>query len=220
MTTRSYGQYCGFSRALELVGERWALLIIRDLLVGPKRFTELRQGLPRIPTNVLTDRLKELEAAGLIERRLLPRPEKSFVYDLTPRGRELDDIVLALGRWGAQHLGEPREHEIVTTDSVAMALRTTFHPQAAQKLRASYELRLGDITLHAKIDYGTLEVGRGPLPDADLLIEAGPELRSLMAGELSPAEALDKGSVRVKGPEELLTRFTELFRIAAPSTGA
>src|SRR5437879_13347570 len=98
---RSYGQFCGIARALELVAERWALLIVRDLLVGPRRFTDLRQGLPRIPTNVLSDRLKELEQSGIVRRRVLPRPAASIVYELTEYGSQLDDVLRPLGLWGA-----------------------------------------------------------------------------------------------------------------------
>src|SRR5687768_11248838 len=104
MTTKTYGQYCGVARALELVGERWALLIIRDLLVGPKRYTDLRAGLPKIPTNVLATRLKELEQAALVVRRVQPRPSGAIVYELTEYGADLEEVVLALGRWGARSL--------------------------------------------------------------------------------------------------------------------
>src|SRR5690349_9117506 len=123
MVKRSYGQYCGFARALELVGERWALLIVRDLLIGPKRFSEIQRGLPGIPTNILTSRLNELEDSGLVQRRLLARPAKGVVYELTEDGLALEDAVMALGRWGARHLGEPNEDEVVTEDSIASALR-------------------------------------------------------------------------------------------------
>src|ERR1700730_12979598 len=126
MAKRAYGQFCGLARAVELLGERWALLVVRDLLVGPKRFTDLRCGLPRIPTNVLSDRLRELEDAGVVHRRVLPRPAGSIVYELTEYGAQLDDIVLSLGRWGAQRLGEPGPDEIITTDSMIIALRSTF----------------------------------------------------------------------------------------------
>src|SRR5438105_7395761 len=129
VAARSYGQFCGLARALELVGERWALLIVRDLLVGPRRFTDLRQGLPRIPTNVLADRLKELEQAGIVRRRVLPRPAASVVYELTEYGSQLDEVVLRLGLWGAQSLGQPRPGEILTADSMVMAMRSTFVPE-------------------------------------------------------------------------------------------
>jgi DNA-binding HxlR family transcriptional regulator len=213
MTTRAYGQFCGFARALELVGERWALLIVRDLLVGPRRFTDLRQGLPRIPTNILTNRLKELEAAAIVQRRALPRPESGVVYELTPRGAELEETVVSLSRWGAKALGEPREGEIVTESSLTMALRTTFRPESARGAEGGYELRLGPLCIHARVRDGKLEAGPGPLPDADLVIETGPQLRALMAGEVSPDEAVASGLVRLTGRKELLSRFVTAFRI-------
>jgi DNA-binding HxlR family transcriptional regulator len=213
MTSRSYGQFCGFARALELVGERWALLVVRDLVLGPKRFTELRRGLPRIPTNILSARLKELEDAGVLRRRVLPRPAAGVVYELTGYGQELEDIVLRLGLWGARSLGEPRPDDIVTTDSLVLALRATFLPDAAGELRAGYQLNLGDVVVHARIDQGSLEVGEGPLAGADLIIETGPAIRALLAGELSPGEAVQTGSVRLTGDPELLTRFVEAFHI-------
>src|SRR5919199_1777683 len=106
MGRRSYGQFCGIARALDLVGERWALLVVRELVLGPKRFSDLRAGLPGIGTNVLTTRLRELEAGGVIARRELPPPAGSTVYQLTEYGRELQPVLLALGRWGARSMGE------------------------------------------------------------------------------------------------------------------
>src|ERR1700730_8022475 len=116
MRTRAYGQYCGLARAVEIVGERWVVLIIRDLLVGPKRFTDLHRGLPRMPTNVLTSRLRELESGGVVRRRVLPRPAGSVIYELTEYGTELEDVLIGLGRWGAKLLHEPRPDEIITAD--------------------------------------------------------------------------------------------------------
>src|SRR5256885_2853446 len=123
VAARSYGQFCGLARALELVGERWALLIVRDLLVGPRRFTDLRQGLPRIPTNVLSERLKELEHAGVVRRRVLPRPAASVVYELTDYGSQLDDVVMRLGLWGGPPLREPGPHQDIPPDPMTMELR-------------------------------------------------------------------------------------------------
>lgn len=213
MVNRTYGQFCGLARALEIVGERWALLIVRDLLVGPHRFSDLRRGLPRIPTNILTARLKELEQAGLVQRRILPRPAGSIVYELTAHGRTLEDVVLALGRWGARLLEEPRPDEIVTADSLVIALRTTFQPGAAGGVRLGYELRFGEIVLHARITDGTLHAAEGALPGADLVITTGPALRPMLAGELSPAAAIASGDVQLIGDPALLTTFLELFRI-------
>ncbi len=214
MVNRSYGQYCGFARALEVVGERWALLIVRNLLVGAKRFTDLLSGLPGIPSNVLSARLKELEHNGVVRRRVLARPARAVVYELTAYGLELEPVVVALGRWGAKALGDPRPGETLTTDSLITALRSTFHPEAAVGFRAGYEVRVGELVLHARIDDGSIAVGAGPLPDADLVIAAGPGIRALMAGELSPAAAVENGTIAVlTGNPELLNRFADIFRI-------
>lgn len=213
LVRRSYGQYCGFARALELVGERWALLIVRDLLVGPKRFSEIQRGLPGIPTNILTARLNELEDSGLVRRRLLERPARGVVYELTDDGLALEEPVMALGRWGAQHLGNPQPGEAVTEDSIGMALRTTFRPQAAREARVTYLLRLGAVEVHARVRDGTVAVGRGPIEKPDLVIETGPSMRLLMAHEITPAEAIEKRLVKITGDPKLLERFVEMFRI-------
>lgn len=215
---RTYGQFCGVARALELVGERWALLIVRDLAVGPKRFTDLRQGLPRIPTNVLSARLQELEEGGIVRRRALPRPAASVVYELTAYGGELEDIVLRLGRWGAQSLGARRPEEIVTADSMIMALRATFHPEAARDLRARYELHFGEVVIQARVEDGALAAAAGPLADADLVLAAFAPLKPMLAGEISPEEALERGLIRITGEPGLLARFVEVFRIGPAAT--
>ena len=211
--TRTYGQFCGLAHALELVGERWALLIVRDLIPGPKRFTDLRNGLPRIPTNILSARLKELEGSGVIHRRVLPRPDGSVVYELTAYGKELEGAVMQLGLWGARSLGHPRPDDVVTTDSLIVALRTTFRPGEARGLRAVYELCVGDAVLHATVDGGDLDVAAGPADRPDLVIEAGPAIRALLAGEITPAAALADGSVQLTGDHQLLERFVEVFHI-------
>jgi len=198
---------------MELVGERWAMLIVRDLLVGPRRFSDLLRGLTGIPTNILTARLKELEQAGVVRRRALPRPAGSVVYELTAYGLELEDSVVYLGRWGAKMLGEPRPDETITTDSLLMALRSTFRSEAARGVRAAYELRAGPIVIHARVNKGKVEVGEGPLPDADLVIEAGPGIKAVMAREVTAREAIDSGIVRLAGDPALLELFAKLFAI-------
>ncbi len=213
MATRTYGQYCGLARAAEILGERWGLLIVRDLLVAPKRFTDLQRGLAGIPTSVLTARLKELEVAGVVRRRVLPRPEGSIVYELTAYGWELEDVLVQFGRWGAKSLGDPRADEIITADSMVVALRSTFRAEAAQGLHATFELRVGEIVLNARVDDGEVEVHAGPAPAADLSIEAGPQIRALMAGEITPREAVRRGVVRVRGDGDLLASFAKIFRI-------
>lgn len=212
MATRGYGQYCGLARAAELVGERWALLILRDLLVGERRFSDLVRAL-RIPTNVLTERLRELEEAGVVRRRLVARPGRGIAYELTAFGRELEDAIVLLGRWGAKTLAQPRDGETVSPESLVMALRSTFQPAAARGVRCGYELRFGDIVVHARVDDGTIAAGIGPLIDADLVIAAGPAIKALMARELSAHDAIESGSVELIGDAALLDRFVELFQI-------
>jgi len=213
VTARDYGQYCGVTRALELVGERWAMLIVRDLLVGPRRYGELSAGLPRIPSNILAARLKELQAAGLIRR--IPR-SRVIVYELTPYGRELEPVVLALGAWGFKAMGDPREEQIITPDSMTMSLRTAFRPLVAQTLPATaYAARLGTAELLIRVDGSALRVARGDGP-ADLAFAAGPDIRLLISGELAPERAIATGVVQVlSGHGGLLDRFASTFHLAA-----
>lgn len=226
MAARSYGQYCGVVSALDLVGERWALLIVRDLLVGPRRYTDLKAGLPRIPTNILSTRLKELQEGGVVRR--VPLARCGLVYELTPYGRELEDVVLALGRWGFQAMGEPADGDIVTRDSLTMALRTAFRADAASTLPATrYALHVGDVSLAAHVEGGVLAVapiGQGGLApalrhvlsegDPDLELAAGPGIRGVISGELAPDDALAGGVVHVlAGDEALLARFAATFHL-------
>ncbi|MDA0563160.1 winged helix-turn-helix transcriptional regulator [Streptomonospora sp. S1-112] len=214
MAAREYGQFCGLARALETVGERWTLLIVRNLLSGPQRYTDLRTGLPAIPTNILSARLKTLEDTGLVVRRALPRPERAVVYELTEHGRDLEPTLIALGRWGARTMGEPRPGEVVTPESVAMAFRTSFRPEAARGFTAGYEVRMG-FTLRVQVSEGALTVGTGPHPAPDLVVERRAEdaLRRLLTGATTPDQALAEGGVRVTGDPALLHRFVELFRL-------
>jgi DNA-binding HxlR family transcriptional regulator len=213
VAAREYGQYCGVTQALELVGERWALLIVRDLLVGPRRYGELAEGLPRIPSNILAARLKELQAAGILRRA--PR-SRVIVYELTPYGRELEPVVLALGAWGFKAMGDPREEQVVTPDSMTMALRTAFRPAVAAELPATaYAARLGGAELLVRVDGARLDVSRGDGP-VDLSFSAGPGIRRLISGELAPERAISTGVVEVlHGRGDLLARFASTFHLAA-----
>jgi DNA-binding HxlR family transcriptional regulator len=213
VAAREYGQYDGITRALELVGERWALLIVRDLLVGPRRYGELAAGLPRIPSNILASRLKELQAAGVLRRAPHSRV---IVYELTPYGRELEPAVLALGAWGFRTIGDPREEQVVTPDSMTMSLRTAFRPQVAAGLPATaYGARLGPAELLIRVDGARLDVSRDEGP-VDLALSAGPGLLQVIAGELTPDRAIATGVVEVlHGRGDLLDRFATTFRVAA-----
>lgn len=213
MAAREYGQYCGLTRAVELIGERWALLIVRDLLVGPRRYGELAAGLPRIPSNILATRLKELQEAGVLRRVARSRV---IVYELTPYGRELEPVVLALGAWGFKAMGDPRPEQIVTSDSMTIALRTAFRPRVAGELPpTAYEAHFGPAELLVRVDGTSLDVRRGG-GHADLAFAAGPGIREVISGQLSAGLALSTGVVEViSGRRELLSRFADTFHLAA-----
>lgn len=208
--TRTYSQYCGVARALDLVGERWALLVIRELVLGPKRFTDLKAGLPGIGTNILAARLRELEEGGVVQRRRLPPPAASAVYELTEYGRELRPALLALGRWGAASLGERKPTQTLRSEWLAVALTAFFRPEAAGELEASIELHLTDGTYHARIDRGALQVVRSDADGADLVLTADEDtVIGFLAGAPVPPEALSP-----EGDRELLGRLPQIFGFA------
>lgn len=207
-------QYCSVAHALDLVGERWALLIVRELILGPRRFRELNEGLPGVSTNVLSNRLKELEEGGVIRRRLLPRPASGTVYELTEHGRELEDIVVALGRWGAKTIDARSADQAFRAEWFAIALLGSFRTESARRVRASYELRLDGTVFHLRIDRGRLEHGRGPAKHADLVIETDSEsLFALLMGQISAADAVKGGVVKIEGGLDQLRTMIELFAL-------
>jgi DNA-binding HxlR family transcriptional regulator len=213
MTTRRYGQYCGLAYALDLVGERWALLIVRDLMNGPKRFGELASGLPGIPSNVLSARLKELEENGIVVRRVPPRPATSVVYDLSEYGHELEEVVLRLGLWGSRSLGVPHPDDALTTGALLAALRAAFQPDAAAGVNAAYELRVGPAVIGVRIVDGELALVEGPIPEPDLVIETDHRFTVLLRKELSPAAATRVGGLRVSGNAGQIERFLAIFEL-------
>jgi DNA-binding HxlR family transcriptional regulator/putative sterol carrier protein len=210
-TKRSYGDACRFAHALDLVGERWALLVVRELLLGPKRFTDLRNGLPNASTNILAERLRELEAGGVIRKRKLPPPAGASVYELTEWGGELEPIVTRLGAWGARSPFPPDSEEI-GVDSIVLALRSLFDPEAAGKMVATYELRLGEDLFHVDIGDWEIALHRGPAKDADAAIETDPAtLAAILTGQLSLEEGLKSGAVAIEGSRRAVGRFLKLF---------
>ncbi|MEZ0066559.1 DNA-binding HxlR family transcriptional regulator [Streptacidiphilus sp. MAP12-20] len=208
---RNYDDPCGVARALDLVGERWALLVVRELLLGPKRFSDLSRGLPGMSQNVLSQRLRELEQAGIVRRVRLGPPASTGGYELTELGAGLDQVLLALARWGS---GLPLESAAdLSVDALALALRTTFDPDAADGLRAVLALRIGDDLLRAEIDGGSrFQISRGSAPDADATLTAGATtLRSLVFGGLPLTAALASGDARVTGDLDVSARFLRCF---------
>ena len=163
-TARTYGEACGIPRALDRVGERWALLVARELMLGPKRFTDLKTGLSHASPNVLAQRLRELEQVGVVRKRRLPPPAASQVYELTDWGRELEPVLVALGRWGARAPLDPECMEM-SVDSHIVSLATLFDPVLAGDLEASLELRMGEDVFRAVVAGGAIDAGRGAPSD-------------------------------------------------------
>ncbi|HEY8810188.1 MAG TPA: winged helix-turn-helix transcriptional regulator [Solirubrobacterales bacterium] len=215
-TKRSYGEACRFAYALDLVGERWALLVVRELLLGPKRFTDLRAGLPHASPNILSERLRELEQAGVVHRRKLPPPAASQVYELTEWGKELEPVVTQLGAWGARS-PVPPEHREIGASSIVLALRSLFDAEAAGDLEASYELRLGEESFHVDIAGGELDLGRGGAEEPAVAIETDPgTLAALLTAQLPLDDALESGAVSVEGSKKEARRFLALFPMPEP----
>jgi DNA-binding HxlR family transcriptional regulator len=207
---RKYRQGCGTAHALDIVGDRWALLVVRELVFGPKRFKDLRDGLPGIGPNVLSQRLKELEEAGVVTRRVLPPPAGSTVYELTEWGAELEDVIVRLGRWGARSPDLPTDAE-TQPEWVLLAMRAIYEPEG-QPVPTLYELRFGDETFWARVDDGAIRVGRGEASDPDVVLTADVDaIAGLMRGDLKPAAALRSGAVKLDGDRAAFDRFPSLF---------
>lgn len=217
-TMRTYGDGCAIARGLDLVGERWALLVVRELLLGPKRYTDLRSGLPNASPNVLSERLRELERAGIVRRRKLPPPAGSRVYELTEWGHELEQIVLLLGRWAARSPSPPSDAPVRSGDSVVLALRGLFDARAAEGLRASYELRLGQDRFRIEVADGEMDVARGDADHADATIDTDPGTLDAVLWKGRPlAEAQRSGTLTIAGDEAAVQRFVRLFAMPEPA---
>lgn len=220
MANRGYGQFCGLARAAEVVGQRWTLLILRDLLVGPRRYSDLSSGLPGIPSNLLSTRLRELESEGLVTRELPGDGGRSVVYRPTRRAEQLAPALAELGRWGAATMREPRDGEIVTEGSLVAALRAAALPDAMSRTArtSTYVVMAGDAVAHIVVRDGAVTVAPGRHTDPDLTIVAGPRFRDLLAGEVEPADAEATGAATLEGDPDLLVEFCSAFRVPYTDT--
>jgi DNA-binding HxlR family transcriptional regulator len=200
---RTYGQHCTVARALDVVGERWTLLLVRELSTGPKRFKDLLGGLPGIGTNLLAGRLKALEGEGIVRRSTLPPPAGSNVYELTTLGRELEPVLVALSRWGARVLDAPREDDELRAGWAAVALWSTLG--AAGGSSGTYGFRIDGEAFHLRVGDGgeKVEVRQGSASEPDLVVvgDAG-TLLAVASGRLSPEEAVQSGALWVEGESE------------------
>jgi DNA-binding HxlR family transcriptional regulator len=214
---RRYRDACGTAQGLDIVGERWALLVVRELLLGPKRFTDLRGGLPGISTNILAERLETLETAGVVRRRTLPAPAASKVYELTGWGMELEPVVAAIGRWGVRSPWRSEEDEI-SVDGLMVSFKTMFDPRAAGDLEASYEIALDDQVFGLEVGDGSIRVYRGAPAHPDARIETDVDtLGALVYEGAGLGEALRSGDVEIEGDRPSVERLLDLFPLPEPS---
>jgi DNA-binding HxlR family transcriptional regulator len=212
MAEHSYHQYCPVAHALDLVGDRWTLLIIRDLLVGPKRFVDLQTGLPGLGTNILTARLKGLEQNGVVARRFLPPPAASTVYELTPYGTKLEESLTALAHWGAQSLGSLQPDQVIEPDAVMMALYGLFKSGKALEGSATYEIRCEDErfpqTFSVHVHEKDVEVMRGGAAAPDVVMSLHVEtLYALSGQQMSLQDTIAHGTVTLEGHAQARTDF-------------
>lgn len=214
---RSYDDGCAAAHALDLIGERWALLVVRELALGPKRFTDLRVGLPGISPNVLAQRLQDLEAASILIRRRLPPPASVWVYELTDWGLELEPVIRDIGRWAARspHLPHGRP---MSVNSVILSLRTMFDPQAAGDFEAKIDLRLEGQTFRAEISEGRLDLPGTSTGPPDSILAGDPNaLAAVIYGGQKLADAVRAGDLRVEGDLSAVKRFLTLFPLPEPA---
>lgn len=214
-TKRTYGDGCAIAHGLDLVGERWALLVVRELLLGPKRFTDLKRGLPNASPNVISERLRQLEQAGVVRRDKLPPPASSRVYELTEWGRGLEDVVVSLGHWASRSPSRLPDAPI-GADSTVLALRSRFDPDAAEGLQARYELRLGEDRFRAEIAGGRFGIVRGSARAPDATIESDPAtLATVLWHGRRLRDAQRAGRITITGSEEAAERFLAMFPLPA-----
>jgi len=210
---RTYDQFCGLAHALDVVGERWTLLIVRELLVGPRRYTDLKDGLVSIPSNLLAARLREMQDNGLIVHLRLPAPASAVsVYELTEEGERLAEAMMELARWGMRALPGDVEGRPFRAHWLVLALRASFDPEAARGVSESYELHIeGDEAVSLEIDdgRGTARMGTTEDPVVRITADAG-TLAGLTAGSVDGAEAIRRGA-RIEGRPEALGRMRAIL---------
>jgi DNA-binding HxlR family transcriptional regulator len=216
---KDYGQFCPVAHALELVGERWSLLIIRELINGPKRYTDLAAALPGIGTNILAARLRDLEGADVVQKRQLPPPAAAKVYELTPYGEGLREPLYALARWGARSLSPPREDQVLARGWLVNAVRATCTGGCVPD--TVFALRVDDEAVTARFEDDELVVEPGTADDADVVVETDPStLFCIASGQTPIADAIKEQAVKITGNRKDAERFLSLFSFDEPKSRA
>lgn len=209
---RTYGQFCTVARTLDRLGDRWTLLLVRELLIGPKRFKDLEEGLPGVAPNLLSKRLKQLEEDGILRHTRLPPPADVPVYELTDAGRDLEEVVLSMARWGLRHLPPAEGDVLKRPEWMLLSLRARFRPERAQGVRETYEFRIDGEIYHARVDDGSLSTVRGPAEEPDLVFTCdGEALFELASGVLDLETAVGQGRIVLDGDREAAFRMARIF---------
>lgn len=205
---RSYHQYCAIAKTLDVIGDRWTLLIVRELLLqGPRRYTDLQQGLPGIATNLLADRLRDLESGGIIAREEAPPPIATTLFRLTPRGLDLKSIIYELGRWGAPLMTEPDEHDVWRDSWLALPIRLFVNDRTPDALPLTIELHTGSEPITVETSEGKVHTRPGPAENPDLILTGTPQLIvGVLTGQLSLTTARARG-LRTRGNVKVLARL-------------
>lgn len=214
MSSRKFADACGIARSLDVIGERWALLVVRELVFGPKRFTDLRNGLNGISQNVLSQRLRDLEAAGVVRRTMLGPPASTQAYELTPEGQALEPVLIAMSRWGARTPVEPGTR--MSDDAFALALKALFVPSANAGFVGRVRLRLGHDAFDAELGLADISVARASGPDPDLVL-IGDEsvLRAVMFRHETLKSVTATGAIDVHGELDRAAEFLARFALPA-----
>ncbi|HLU00423.1 MAG TPA: winged helix-turn-helix transcriptional regulator [Burkholderiaceae bacterium] len=222
---RSYEDGCAAAHALDLVGDRWALLVVRELLLGPRRFSDLRQALTGISPNVLSQRLTDLESVGVLERRTLQPPASCRVYALTAWGQQLETPLLELFKWGVRSPAFVRG-QTLTADAMALSLKATFHPERARGLAARVTLLMDGHAYHVAVGRESVAVARGEPPChpaeagawAGAVLYAEPVIVLQLAyGKRPLQEAVKANDCRLEGDPDVLERVFACFEVPAPA---
>lgn len=208
---RSYNQYCGLAKALDAIGDRWALLIVRELLIrGRCRYTDLKNGLPGIASNMLAARLGDLESADVIRREESPPPVATTLFELTPRGQELEVIVQQLGRWGAPRLESTTKTDAFLSHWMVLPARRHLSDHMPKRPPEVIELRTGDEPVVVEVAKGSVQVRAGAVRTPNAVVTGSPRLvLAVLKGDIDLAQARSKG-LQYKGDPQTLRRVQPL----------
>ncbi len=212
MSENGYLQYCALARALDVAGDRWTLLIVRELAPGARRFTDLLDGLPRVSRNLLTERLRGLERDGIVVRRDLPPPAARQVYELSDDGRDLATAMGPLIAWGARRMGPRRPTDSFRARWPAVAMASLADREAAKGVRESYQFRVGNSAFYFAVDDGSVEVHDGEAPDPAVVVTTDDETwADIVSGVTRADAAMSAGLLTFSGDPQAWKRLGRMF---------